>query len=100
MGLGIAAAVRAHHENWNGTGYPDALAADSIPLWARIIRVADSFDAMTQSRGHRPTPLPCDQAIEELLSGQGKQYDPRICEAVGACKGALIAAFNAPLRAA
>jgi len=100
VGIAIAASVRAHHENWDGTGYPDALADDSIPFWARIIRVADSFDAMTQSRGHRPVPLPCDQAIEELLAGQGKQYDPRICAAVDTCKSDLIAAFSAPLRAA
>ncbi len=62
-------AVYYHHENWNGTGYPDKLKGDAIPLEARIIRVADTFDALTQSRGYR-MPLTEDQAATVMMHDQ------------------------------
>ncbi len=69
------ALVRAHHERWDGTGYPDGLAGERIPLGARIIAVADAFDAMTSDRPYRPGMHPL-VAIDELRRGAGLQWDP------------------------
>jgi HD-GYP domain-containing protein (c-di-GMP phosphodiesterase class II) len=71
--------VRHHHERVNGTGYPDRLKQDEIPLGARIIAVADAFDAMTSSRTYR-RPLSVEEALEELKNNAGKQHDPYIVE--------------------
>jgi HD-GYP domain-containing protein (c-di-GMP phosphodiesterase class II) len=65
-----------HHERWDGRGYPDGLAAEDIPFGARIIAVADSFDAMTTDRPYRAG-LGADAAIAELLRGEGTQFDAR-----------------------
>lgn len=73
----IAPIVRAHHERWDGTGYPDGLAGDSIPEEARMITIADSFDAMTSTRHYR-TALPLDHAKQELRKGAGTQFDPQM----------------------
>ncbi|HXG39438.1 MAG TPA: HD-GYP domain-containing protein, partial [Candidatus Limnocylindrales bacterium] len=70
-----AALVRAHHERWDGTGYPDGLAGEQIPLGARVIAVADAFDAMTSDRPYRAALHPLT-AIEELRRGAGAQWDP------------------------
>jgi HD-GYP domain-containing protein (c-di-GMP phosphodiesterase class II)/pSer/pThr/pTyr-binding forkhead associated (FHA) protein len=67
--------VRHHHERWDGTGYPDHLAHDQIPQIARIVAVADAFDAMTSDRPYRPA-LPADQAFLELVSKAGTHFDP------------------------
>jgi response regulator RpfG family c-di-GMP phosphodiesterase len=72
--------VRHHHERWDGKGYPDGLAGAQIPLWARIISVADSFDAMTQDRPYRKALEP-DKAREEIQRMAGSQYDPQIVQA-------------------
>lgn len=72
--------VRHHHERWDGKGYPDGLAGAQIPLWARIISVADSFDAMTQDRPYRKALEP-DKALEEIKRNAGSQYDPQIVQA-------------------
>jgi hypothetical protein len=67
--------VRAHHERWDGRGYPDGLSGTQIPLGARILGVADSFDAMTSTRPYRAA-MSEDEALEELLQGAGSQFDP------------------------
>jgi putative nucleotidyltransferase with HDIG domain len=72
--------VRGHHERWDGKGYPDKLSGDSIPLGARIIAVADAFDAMTTTRPYRKA-LPVSEAYRRLNEGAGTQWDPRIITA-------------------
>jgi HD-GYP domain-containing protein (c-di-GMP phosphodiesterase class II) len=67
--------VRHHHERWDGSGYPDGLAQDKIPLTARIVSVADAFDAMTSNRPYRPA-LPTEQAFLELIGHAGTHFDP------------------------
>jgi putative nucleotidyltransferase with HDIG domain len=68
--------VRGHHERWDGQGYPDHLKGDNIPLGARIIAVADTYDAMTTTRPYR-TALPLAEAKRRLAEGAGSQWDPR-----------------------
>jgi HD-GYP domain-containing protein (c-di-GMP phosphodiesterase class II) len=71
--------IRHHHERWDGTGYPDGLEGERIPLGARIIAVADAFDAMTSDRVYRAA-LPVDMAFAELAKGRGTQFDPQIVD--------------------
>lgn len=75
----IIPALRSHHERWDGRGYPDRLAADAIPLFARIIAVADTVDAMTSTRPYR-TSLDIEAVREEVAGGRGAQFDPAICD--------------------
>ena len=72
--------IRHHHERWDGKGYPDGLAGKDIPLGARIIAVADSYDAMTSDRPYRKA-LPHEVALIELQRGAGTQFDPVVVEA-------------------
>jgi putative nucleotidyltransferase with HDIG domain len=74
---GGADIVLHHHESWDGTGYPGRLAAEEIPLGARVVAVADSFDAMTSGRPYR-VPLSVDEALDRLRRGAGIQWDPTI----------------------
>ena len=69
--------VRATHERWDGTGYPDKLAGENIPLAARLIAVCDAFDAMTSTRAYRP-PLTVAEAIAELERCSGMQFEPEL----------------------
>jgi putative nucleotidyltransferase with HDIG domain/PAS domain S-box-containing protein len=69
--------VRSHHEKVDGSGYPDGLKADDIPLLAKILCIADSFDAMTSDRPYRPAPG-LDYAISEIRRCSGKHFDPQI----------------------
>jgi diguanylate cyclase (GGDEF)-like protein len=71
----VAEWVLHHHERWDGTGYPDGLHGDDIPLGARIIFVADAFDAMTNDRVYRSR-LTLEAALEELEACSGSQFDP------------------------
>ncbi len=71
----IAAAIRHHHEWWDGSGYPDGLAQEDIPLNARIIGVADTFDAMSSERPYRPA-LERSEALARLCRHAGHQFDP------------------------
>jgi len=73
----IIPVIRHHHENYDGTGYPDGLKGTDIPLLARIIRIADSFDAMISLRPYKK-PLSIPQAIRELTVNAGKQFDPEL----------------------
>ncbi|MBX3132167.1 MAG: HD-GYP domain-containing protein [Gemmatimonadaceae bacterium] len=77
----LVAVVRAHHEAWNGTGYPDQLHGDAIPHHSRIIAIADTVDAMTTSRPYRAGMTPA-RVREELAAESGRQFDPRICAAL------------------
>ncbi|TMB81453.1 MAG: HD-GYP domain-containing protein [Chloroflexi bacterium] len=70
--------IRYHHEWFNGSGYPDGIEALDIPLGARILTVADAYEAMTSSRPYRLTPLTHEQAVGELEKFTGIQFDPEI----------------------
>jgi len=72
--------VEAHHENFDGSGYPRGLAGDEIPLGARIFTVGDAFDAMTQDRAYRSA-MPVEQALAEILRCSGTQFDPTVVKA-------------------
>ncbi|HET9435229.1 MAG TPA: HD-GYP domain-containing protein, partial [Candidatus Limnocylindrales bacterium] len=73
--------IRHHHEWYNGSGYPDRLIGDEIPKLARILHVADAFEAMTAQRPYRMTPLTIDQAVDELRKFAGIQFDPSVVDA-------------------
>ncbi len=73
----ITEAVRHHHERWDGTGYPDGLKGEQIPLPARILAVADAFDAMASSRPYR-NELEQEKIANEFREGMGTQFDPEL----------------------
>jgi HD-GYP domain-containing protein (c-di-GMP phosphodiesterase class II) len=76
----VLPAVRHHHEAWNGSGYPRGLAGEQIPLYARIVAVADACDAMSSDRPYRKG-IP-EQKLDAILrEGAGGQWDPRVIEA-------------------
>jgi len=75
-----AKAVRHHHERYDGKGYPDGLKGDDIPLIARVVSVADAFDAMTSDRPYR-SKRPLATAMEEIVRGAGTQFDPLAADA-------------------
>ena len=72
--------IRSHHERWDGTGYPDGLARDAIPLSARIFAVADALDAITSERPYRRA-TSWEAAVAEISAQSGRQFDPNIVEA-------------------
>ncbi len=74
------AIIRHHHERWDGTGYPDRLAHEMIPLGSRIIGVADTYDAMVSDRTYRKG-LPHDVAMQEIARNSGTQFDPAVVAA-------------------
>jgi len=76
----VIPAVLHHHERWDGRGYPSKLKEESIPFFARILAVADSFDAMCSTRCYS-RPIPREKVIEEITRCQGNQYDPEVVEA-------------------
>ncbi len=82
----IADWVLHHHERWDGSGYPNGLTGDEIPLGARIIFVADAFDAMTSQRVYRE-PLSEPDALAELRRCSGTQFDPEIVRAFSRALG-------------
>jgi diguanylate cyclase (GGDEF)-like protein/putative nucleotidyltransferase with HDIG domain len=73
--------VRSHHEKWDGTGYPDSLCGEDIPVGARILSVVDCFDALTSERPYRRA-MSSDEAMKHLLSERGKSYDPRVVDGI------------------
>jgi putative nucleotidyltransferase with HDIG domain len=73
--------VRSHHERYDGTGYPDRLAGEEIPLIARIVSCCDAFNAMTTNRPYRKA-LPIEQAVRELQAQSGSQFDPAVVNAL------------------
>lgn len=108
-----AETIKHHHERWDGTGYPDGLQGEQIPEGARILAVADAFDAMTSDRPYRRALDPLS-ALQEISKGAGNQFDPRAAEAFkkvfhrldlagkqnlyrsGTSYGGLVAAENEP----
>jgi HD-GYP domain-containing protein (c-di-GMP phosphodiesterase class II) len=75
----IRAGIRHHHERWDGRGYLDGLAAEEIPLVARILSVGDAFSAMTTTRAYRKG-LTMEEALTRLEEAAGSQLDPRLVE--------------------
>ena len=75
----ISPGVKHHHERWDGRGYPDHLAGEDIPYSARIIAIADTYDAMTSTRSYRKA-LPHEIAIEEIKKCAGTQFDPQLAQ--------------------
>ena len=84
----ILPAVLFHHERWDGKGYPDGLKGEQIPITARIMAIADSFDAMTSDRPYRKA-MSVEEALNEILAGAGGQFDPELV-------GKFIEHFSAP----
>ena len=76
----VAEAILYHHERFDGAGYPHGLAGSEIPLMARIVSVADAFDAITSTRSYQPA-LPTEYAIREIRIHSGTQFDPEVVEA-------------------
>jgi HD-GYP domain-containing protein (c-di-GMP phosphodiesterase class II) len=75
----IAELILTHHERWDGSGYPNRIAGDKIPLLSRILAVADAYDAMTEDRVYRKA-LPREVAMDEIRKNAGTQFDPQIAE--------------------
>ena len=76
-GLGV---IRSHHERWDGSGYPDLIGGEEIPLGGRIFAVADTLDAMTSDRPYRDA-YPWEVAVAEITAQSGRQFDPAVVEA-------------------
>lgn len=88
-GLGIDPVdtwVLHHHENWDGSGYPDGLSGEDIPFGSRVILVADAFDAITTDRSYREASS-LTEALVEIYRGAGKQFDPEVVAALERCVG-------------
>ena len=81
MGIEVA---QSHHERWDGAGYPEGLVGEDIPLSARIVRVADVYDAIRSERTYKPAGTRED-AERCILAGSGTQFDPDIVDAFSAC---------------
>ena len=77
---GLQEGIRGHHERWDGKGYPDNLAGEDIHIYARILCLADSYDAMTTDRVYRPRLKPEDVA-KEIENNSGSQFDPDLAKA-------------------
>jgi HD-GYP domain-containing protein (c-di-GMP phosphodiesterase class II) len=77
----IGRLVRSCHERWDGTGYPDGLAGEQIPLVSRIVCCCDAFNAMTTDRSYRKA-LPHEEAVAELVRNRGTQFDPAVVDAL------------------
>jgi response regulator RpfG family c-di-GMP phosphodiesterase len=94
----VLAAIRGHHERYDGRGYPDGLVGTQTPLLARIIAVADCFDAMTSVRAYRPA-RPASEALRVLEQERGAQLDPQLVTLfVNACRGEPLSAAEIRLR--
>ena len=93
--LGLAKEIaRWHHEKWDGSGYPDGLAGDAIPLSARLMALADVFDALISPRVYK-APMPFEKARDIIAAGRGKHFDPDITDAFLAGFEAFVAIARA-----
>jgi putative two-component system response regulator len=81
----------SHHERWDGTGYPEGLAGEQIPLWGRICAVADTFDAVTSERSYKPA-YSNDVALAIIKEGRGTQFDPKVVDVFMDCYDEILAA--------
>lgn len=88
--------VRHHHEAWDGSGYPDRLAGEAIPLGARILAVADTYDALTSARSYRGA-MGRDAALAILRDGSGRQWDPVVVDAMVAHLPTVAMSNDVPL---
>jgi len=86
----LVPAVYYHHERFDGRGYPDGIKGDDIPIQARIISVADSFDAMTSDRAYRNA-FPAEDALREIERNKGTQFDPKVADAFVSCTQDIVA---------
>lgn len=77
---GVVDFVKQHHEHYDGSGYPEGRKGEDILLGARIIHIADAFEAMTAARSYRKVPLSKTQAVEEIKKNSGTQFDPKIVD--------------------
>ena len=75
----VAPIVRSHHEKWDGTGYPDGIREEEIPVGARILAAVDFMDAMTSDRQYRKA-VPAEEALRMMMSQSGKHFDPKVVE--------------------
>jgi hypothetical protein len=73
----VQGVVKHHHERWDGTGYPDGLKAEAIPQWARVVTLADAYEAMTAGRAYAKAKSP-EEALNEIIMHAGKQFDPQV----------------------
>jgi putative two-component system response regulator len=90
LGRWVSPIVRAHHERWDGRGYPDGLRGDDIPIGARIVGIVDAYDAMTHDRPYRAG-MSDDEALEELRRNRGAQFDPELTDLFVANLGRIAA---------
>jgi response regulator RpfG family c-di-GMP phosphodiesterase len=90
-----AVIARSHHERWNGSGYPDRLRGEQIPLAARICAVCDVFDALRSARPYKPA-WPLDEALAELTAQRGRQFDPALVDAFLTLAPELLAPAGEP----
>ncbi len=88
-----AEVVRSHHERWDGSGYPDGLAGDAIPVAARVFAVADVLDALTSDRPYRSA-SPLGEAREQIRAGAGSHFDPRVVDAFQTIPDATLTAIG------
>ena len=84
----VAQIVLTHHEWFDGTGYPHAIRGSKVPIEARVLQVADAFDAITSNRPYQPA-LPVGYALNELIRCSGTQFDPAVVEATLSLAGQL-----------
>jgi putative nucleotidyltransferase with HDIG domain len=95
----LALIVRHHHENWDGTGYPDGLRGEAIPIGARVLAIVDCYDALTSDRPYRRS-LSHDRAAAMILERRGTMYEPAIADAflgiIVALRSALDSGAGAP----
>ncbi len=73
--------ARSHHERWDGSGYPQGLSAEAIPLTARIVALADVYDALTNERPYKRA-WTSEEAVEEIARQSGSQFDPQVVAAL------------------
>lgn len=85
--------ARWHHECWDGTGYPDGLRGEAIPLAARIMSVADVYDALVSTRPYKP-PFSHQKAVDIILADRGKRFDPLVVDAFIQCQADMLAIFQ------